>query len=227
VLTITGTSGSLTHSGKRELNVNNSADFSGFITPTSNSVLLGQRATYTVNVTSLNGYTGATTLSLSGLPANTTFRLTPTMILGGAGTSSLIVTTSASTPTGGYTLTLSGQSGSDVKSTTIQLNVNPSAGDFSGSITPTSQSVVSGTDATYTVNIVPSGGFTGNVTLSVTNLPPGAGVNFNPGNIIAGGSGSASFTVTTTGVAPGTYSLLVTGTSGGITHSGAVSLTVN
>ena len=227
VLTITGTSGSLTHSGKRELNVNNSADFSGFISPTSSSVLAGQRVTYTVNVTSLNGYTGATTLSLAGLPANTTFRFTPTTIMGGAGTSSLIVTTTASTPPGSYTLTLSGQSGSDVKSTTIQLNVNSSVGDFGGSITPTSQSVNAGTDATYTVSIVSSGGFNGNVTLSLSNLPAGATASFNPGNVISGGSGSTSFTIGTGAIAPGTYSIVVTGVSGGITHSGSITLTVN
>lgn len=227
ILSITGTSGSLSHTGKRELNVNNSADFSGFISPTSNTVIAGQRTNYIVNVTSLNGYTGATTLSLSGLPSNASFRFTPTTLMGGAGTSSLIVTTSASTPPGSYTLTLSGQSGSDVKSTTIQLNVNSSAGDFGGSITPTSQSVSSGTDATYSVNITPTGGFTGNVTLTVSNLPVGAGLSFNPGNVIAGGSGSASFTISTAGVAPGMYPILVTGVSGGVSHSGTISLTIN
>jgi len=227
VLTITGTSGSLTHSGKRDLNVNNSADFGGFISPTINTVLAGQRAVYTVNVTSLNGYTGATTLSLSGLPANTTFRFTPVTIMGGAGTSSLIVTTTASTPPGGYTLTLSGQSGSDVKSTTIQLNVNSSVGDFGGSITPTSQSVNAGTDATYTVSIVPSGGFNGNVTLSLSNLPAAAIASFSPGNVISGGSGSVFFTIGTGAIAPGTYSIVVTGVSGGIAHSGSITLTVN
>jgi uncharacterized membrane protein len=227
VLTITGTSGNLSHSGKRELNVNNSADFSGFISPTINTVIAGQRATYTVNVTSLNGYTGATTLSLSGVPANTTFRFTPVTILGGAGTSSLIITTSPSTPAGRYPLTLSGQSGSDVKSTTIQLNVNSSPGDFGGGITPTSQSVSAGTDATYTVSIVPSGGFNGNVTLSLSNLPLGATASFNPGSVISGGSGSASFTIETGAIAPGTYSITVTGVSGGITHSGSLTLVVN
>lgn len=227
ILTIAGTSGSLSHSGKRELNVNNSADFSGFVSPTVSSVVAGQRAAYTVNVTSINGYTGATKLSLSGLPANTTFRFTPGMVMTGAGTSSLLITTAANTPQGSYTLTLSGQSGSDIKSTAIQLNVNSSPGDFGGSITPTSQIVTAGTDAIYTLSIVPNGGFTGNVSLSISNLPLGAGVSFSPSNVVSGGSGSASFTISTTGVAPGTYSIVVTGTSGGITHSGAISLTVN
>jgi uncharacterized membrane protein len=227
ILTIAGTSGNLSHSGKRELNVNNSADFSGFVSPTLNSVIAGQRAAYTVNVTSINGYTGATKLSLSGLPANTTFRFTPGMVMGGAGTSSLLITTAANTPQGSYTLTLSGQSGSDVKSTAIQLNVNSSAGDFGGSITPTSQIVTAGTDAIYTVSIVPNGGFTGNVSLSISNLPSGAGVSFSPSNVVSGGSGSTQFTISTTGVAPGTYSIVVTGTSGGITHSGSITLTVN
>jgi|GEM_PF-2911825 len=227
VLTISGTSGTISHSGKRELNVNNSADFSGYISPTINTVVAGQRAAYTVNVTSLNGYTGTTTLSLSGLPPNSSYRFTPATLLGGAGTSSLLISTTASTPTGSYTLVLSGQSGSDIKSTTIQLNVNSSPGDFGGSITPISQSVTSATDASYSVSITPSGGFTGNVTLSVTNLPPGTGVSFNPGNVITGGSGSTAFTISTAGVAPGTYSILVTGVSGGITHSGTITLTVN
>jgi len=227
ILTITGTSGSLSHSGKRELNVNNGADFGGFVTPLTNSVIAGQRASYTVNVTSTNGYTGSTSLSLSGLPSGATYRLSPGTVMGGAGTSSLLITTLASTPLGSYTLTLTGQSGSDVKSTTIQLSVNASAGDFSGSISPTSQSVTAGTGASYTVNIIPSGGFTGNVTLSLSNLPIGATVSFTPGNVISGGSGSASFTIDTTSVAPGTYSIVVTGTSGGITHSGSISLTVS
>src|SRR5262249_8416470 len=109
----------------------------------------------------------------------------------------------------------------------IQLNVNTSAGDFGGSITPTSQSVNAGTDASYTVSIVPSGGFNGNVTLSVSNLPAGAGISFNPRNVITGGSGSTTFTSSTTCVAPGPYSVIVTGVSGGITRSGAITLAVN
>jgi hypothetical protein len=146
--------------------------------------------------------------------------------MGGAGTSSLLVSTSLTTPPGSYALTLSGQSGSDVKNTTIQLNVNSSAGDFGGSITSTAQTVTAGTGATYSVSIVPNGGFTGNVTLSLANLPNGATASIAPGNVTAGGSGSTTFKVDTTSVAPGMYSIVVTGTSGGIAHSGAISLTI-
>jgi uncharacterized membrane protein len=228
ILTISGTSGSLVHSGKRELDVNNNADFSGFVNPPTNSVVPGQRAAYTINVTSMNGYTGSTSLSVSGLPPGATYRLTPSMVMGGAGSSSLLITTSSTlTPLGTYTITITGQSGSDSKSTTIQLEVDPSQGDFSGSINPTSQSVTAGTSASYAVTIFPVSGFTGNVTISVTGLPTGATLSFAPSNVVTGGSGTVNFTITTTGVATGTYTMLVTGTSGGLSHSGSITLTVN
>jgi hypothetical protein len=227
-LTISGTSGSLVHSGKRELDVNNNADFSGFVNPPTNSVVPGQRAAYTINVTSMNGYTGSTSLSVSGLPPGATYRLTPSMVMGGAGSSSLLITTSSTlTPLGTYTITITGQSGSDSKSTTIQLEVDPSQGDFSGSINPTSQSVTAGASASYAVTIFPVSGFTGNVTISVTGLPTGATLSFAPSNVVTGGSGTVNFTITTTGVATGTYTMLVTGTSGGLSHSGSITLTVN
>jgi hypothetical protein len=228
ILTISGTSGSLVHSGKRELDVNNNADFSGFVNPPTNSVVPGQRAAYTINVTSMNGYTGSTSLSVSGLPPGATYRLTPSMVMGGAGSSSLLITTSSTlTPLGTYTITITGQSGSDSKSTTIQLEVDPSQGDFSGSINPTSQSVTAGTSASYAVTIFPVSGFTGNVTISVTGLPTGATLSFAPSNVVTGGSGTVNFTITTTDVATGTYTMLVTGTSGGLSHSGSITLTVN
>ncbi len=227
ILTITGTSGSLVHSGKRELDVNNNADFSGFVNPPANSVVPGQRAAYTINVTSMNGYTGSTWLSVSGLPPGATYRLTPAIVMGGAGSSSLLITTSTSTPLGSYTITITGQSGSDSKSTSIQLEVDPSPGDFSGSISPTSQSVTAGTSASYAVTIFPANGFTGNVTVSVAGLPAGATLSFSPSNVVTGGSGTVNFTITTTGVAAGTYTMLVTGTSGGLSHSGSITLTVN
>src|SRR5262249_36946038 len=114
----------------------------------------------------------------------------------------LLVTTSSTTPPGAYTLTITGACGSDVKSTTVPLLVNTSNGDFAGAISPQAQSVPAGGSATYGITISPLGGFTGDVTLSVTRLPPGASAGFNPGNVIPGGAGATSLTITTTNVTP-------------------------
>ena len=107
------------------------------------------------------------------------------------------------------------------------LVAEASPGDFVGSISPNSQSATAGTDAVYGATISQLSGFTGNVTLSVSGLPPGASASFSPSNVISGGSGTANLTIGTTGVVPGTYTLLVTGTSGGLSHSGSVTLTIN
>ena len=227
---ITGTSGSLSHSGGRILQVNNTADFGGYLAPWSNAVVVGQRVSYVANITSTNGYTGATTLSVSGLPAGATYRITPSTIIGGAGTASLLIQTSSSTPLGVFMPTITAQSGSDIKSHPFELDVNP-PGDFTGSIS-FDQTVATGSSGTYTVTLSPTGGFTADVTINVTGanntqLPPGATISYSPSNIIHGGSGSITVTVTTASNTPfGTYAILFAGTAGGIYHAGQRNLFV-
>jgi len=92
--------------------------------------------------------------------------------------------------------------------------------DFAVSVTPAAVSVLPGGTATYNVTVSGSGGFTGDVALSVSGL---AG-SFSPA-VVAGGSGSSVLTV----VAPtttGTSSLVITGSSGAVSHSASASLTV-
>ncbi|WP_405072085.1 S8 family serine peptidase [Kribbella sp. NBC_01510] len=92
--------------------------------------------------------------------------------------------------------------------------------DFSVTVTPAAVSVLPGGTATYTVTVASSGGFTGDVALSLSGL---AG-SFNP-PVVVGGVGTAALTV----VAPstlGTTALVVTGTSGVVSHSASASLTV-
>src|SRR5207244_12999839 len=86
--------------------------------------------------------------------------------------------------------------------------------------------VVTRTNSTalYTVSVTPSGGFSGNVTLSVSGVPGGASASFSP-NPIAGGSSTLS--VSTGSAALGTYTLTITGTSGVLSHSTSVSLKIH
>src|SRR5207247_7548137 len=61
------------------------------------------------------------------------------------------------------------------------------APDFSLSASPASQSVVQGNGTTYTVNVAGAGGYSGTVGLSVSGLPTGATVIFNPTSIACSG----------------------------------------
>jgi hypothetical protein len=94
---------------------------------------------------------------------------------------------------------------------------------------PTSRSVTQGTSASYNVVVQPTGGFAGNVSLSISGLPAGATATFSPAIIAVGpGSSPASLDVSTTSATPlGTYSLSLQGSSGTLQSAVVVvSLTV-
>jgi uncharacterized membrane protein len=92
--------------------------------------------------------------------------------------------------------------------------------DFAVAVTPASVSVQPGGTATYNVTVSSSGGFAGDVALSVSGLPG----SFNP-SVVIGGAGSAVLTVVGP-TATGTTPLVVTGTSGALSHSASASLIV-
>ncbi|HEX2646409.1 MAG TPA: hypothetical protein VHO95_04215, partial [Candidatus Dormibacteraeota bacterium] len=191
-------------------------------TPASQTVVAGGSTTYTVTIADTGGFTGPVAFSSSGLPAGATATFNPASTSGPSST--LGVATSASTPSGTYLLTVTGTSGSMAKTATATLVVQPvPTPDFALGASPSSQTVNQGESGSYTVTVTPSGGFTGSVTLSASGLPSGAGATFGTNPT----SSSSSLTVTTGATTPaGTYAITVTGTSGSLSHSTSVSLTV-
>ena len=199
-------------------------DFTLTVTPASQSVAVGGRATYTVTAAPLSGFTGTVTLSASGLPAGATASFNPASI-GASGSSSLTVATGANA-TGSFTLTVTGASGSlsHTASVTLTIGANNNS-DFSLIANPASQSVTAGGSATYTVSTAALNGFSGTVALSVSGLPAGATASFNPTSV--GTPGSSTLTVSTAAsTAAATSALTITGVSGSLSHTAQVSLSV-
>jgi len=97
--------------------------------------------------------------------------------------------------------------------------------DYSIAVSPTSQTTSPGESANYTATITRTGGFAGNITLSVSGLPSGATASFsqNPATSIS------TLTVTAGASTPfGTYTLHVEGVGGSVSHSSnAFTLTVS
>ena len=116
-LTITGTSGPVTHSVNVTLIV--AGDFSLAVTPTSQTVAPNGDTTYTVTVT---GTSGLVTFSVNALPKFVTARFAPSSVTN-AGTSTLFVSTKRNVGRGTYTLSVSGTSGSQVRSVDVTLLV--------------------------------------------------------------------------------------------------------
>ena len=227
-LTITGTSGTLTHSVTVTLVVNApvTPDFTVTASPATQSVVQGTGTTYTATITAVNGFNGAVSLSVNGLPTGATGTFNPTSVTG-SGTSTLTVTTLATTPNGTYTLTITGTSGALTHGATATLVVNAEpVPNFTLSSSPASQSVVQGSGTSFTATATGTNGFSGAVTFSVTGLPTGATGTFNPTSVT--GSGTSTLAITTSGTTPaGSYTLTITGTSGALTHSATSTLMVN
>jgi subtilisin family serine protease len=103
-------------------------DFGLSASPSSASVSRGSSAHYTITVSPLGGNFGASvSLGCSGLPSSATCSFTPPAVTPGTAsvTSHLNLSTSRhTTPTGTYTITITGASGGLLHTTTVQLTVN-------------------------------------------------------------------------------------------------------
>lgn len=224
-LTITGTSGTLTHASQVTLSVGALPDFTVAASPNSQTIAQGSSTTFTTNVTAVNGFSGVVSLAVSGLPSGGTSSFNPTSVAG-SGVATLTVNTDAiNTPAGTYPITITASSGVLQHTTQVSLVVT-SAPDFSIATSPSSQTVTQGGSATYSASITPVNGFTSPVTFAVSNLPAGATASFSPTTV--NGSGSTALTVNTdpANPPPGTYALTVTASSGALQHTSQVTLVV-
>ncbi len=96
--------------------------------------------------------------------------------------------------------------------------------DFFISASPSTQAVAQGGSASYSIAITPLGGFTGDVSLSISGLPTGGNAAFSPNPTTS----SSSLSITTSTSTPaGTYSLTITGVSGSLTRTTNVTLVVS
>ena len=102
-----------------------------------------------------------------------------------------------------------------------------SSPNFTISASPTSVSVVQGSNGTSTITTAVSGGFNSAIALSATGQPTGVTVTFNPTSIAAPGSGTSTMTMAVaSSTATGTYTITVSGVGESITNTTTVSLTV-
>lgn len=114
----------------------------------------------------------------SGGIATVTFTVTPTTL----GTGTLTATASAAGNT----------------SNNNSLTATFSATNFSSSVTPSSQTVVAGNTATYSVQVAPFATFGSNVSLNCSSLPVGASCGFSPASLVFTGPGAQTATLNLT-----------------------------
>lgn len=221
-------------------------DFGLSINPSKLSVQQGGLSTAVVTVTSLDGFNGAVTLSASVTSkiANTTsLTLNPStvsIISGGSATASLTIQASQSAPVYNFwSLILKGTSGSVTHTLLVTLAITSPPPDFNISASPTSATLRPGSSRTFTMTVRSLYNFTGTVNLAASVAPgdttatlspvePTATLSPNSVSVAANGSAISILSVSTSLLTtPGTYSVTINASSGTLSHSATVTITVS
>jgi hypothetical protein len=105
----------------QQVNSAAAGDFSLSALPSSKSVTAGSGTTYTVSITRLSGFTGPVTFDVPVLPSGVSGTFNPSSTTGTS--SKLSIKTLSTTTAGTYTLTITGTSGSLIRTTTVTLIV--------------------------------------------------------------------------------------------------------
>jgi len=208
-------------------------DFTLSSSPSALTINQGSTATATVTVASLNGFDMATglttTVSLAGngwiLARLASNILTPSS--GAKTDTTLSVMALQGTPIGGYQVTISSSGGT--KSHSITVAVTVAAADFT--ITPQPSSIRVGQNSYNTTNLIlaSQGGFSGNVSLTVTAPLASMGVAGGPSPVYLAIGGAATSTLAVQAsplTSIGTYSVTITGTAGALIHSTIIQVIV-
>ena len=215
----------------RQHQSNQTPDFSISPSPSSFSVPPGASGTSTITLTSLGSFTGTVTLSPSISPNGPTISVNPssvTLVAGGSETSKLTVSTQSSTPLGDYTVTVAGNSGSISHSTIVHVSVRLSP-DFSIAANPSSITISQSSSGTSNLTLTSMNGFSGTVNLSATVSPSGPKTSLSPTSVtlVSGGSTNAVLTVKALKkTSIGNYVVTVSATSGTLSHSITISVSV-
>jgi streptogramin lyase len=200
--------------------------------PSLQTVNPGQSTTFALKVTLSSGYPQPLQLSLLNTPTGVTAVFNP-QSQNPPFTSTLTFTTTNSTPTGTFPMTVQASSGGQIQTALITLRIQTPqapAFDFSIGVTgPTTATVSQGGSASFDLAITLLSGSPQIVNLAASGFPSGVSYSFtNPG-------GNPSFTstinvFTTVNTPGGTYPITITGTtSAGLTHTAtpAPVLTIN
>src|SRR5438094_2618524 len=173
----------------------------------------GQSASSTITIAGQNGVAGTVTIADTVPSGLSCTGITPVSVTGSGTATISCRPTAAST----YPVTLTGTSGSLVHISTFFIT----AVDFSLSANPTSISLNINDTGVSTITVEALNGFGGNVTID-SNSSSGLLTTLSSNSVI----GPGNFSLGVSSEAAGTYTVVITGTSGSLTRTSTVTVQV-
>jgi hypothetical protein len=198
-------------------------------TPSSVNVTAdGAPATVSLLATAQNGFSGSVQVAIAGLPAGVTAQPSPVTLTPGT-PATLTLTAPTGTAAGSSTATLTATSGSLTHTASLAITVvapPPAQADFSLAVSPASLNLtVGGAGQPVQVTATALNGFSGTASVALSGLP--AGVTANPASLSVTPGTPQSVTLTAGNTAQaGSANVVFTGTSGSLSHTATLALTV-
>ena len=245
-LTLVGSSGPTIRTHAFSLQVTSQTiqqDFAIGILPALVDIVPSGSASSTITVFSLNGFASSISLIPSGGPPGVSLSLSQNELFpqpnvypyATTASSVLSISVPSWTAVGLYSIAVTGTSGPLgvsqsvlVHSTQLTLQV-VSPKDFTIEVAPSNEDIQPGTSATATVTVTSFGGFSSSVQLTA-NAPSGVSLSLSPNSIteMSGGAATATATISVSSSASsGTYPIVITGSSGELTHSTSFTIVVS
>jgi uncharacterized membrane protein len=192
------------------------------LSSTSGSVVAGNQATVTVNITRGGSFTGVVSLAAEGAPSGVTASFSSNSLASGVTSAGLTLQVGSGVAAGTYPITVRA-TGTGVTAATASYALTVTTAPVptitlaasSGALT-----VAAGQQGTSTLTITRGGGFAGAVQLAATGAPTGVTTTFSA-NPVTGGSATVTFAVAA-GATPGSYPITIRGTGTGVTDATTV-----
>jgi len=223
-----GASGNHVRSNTYQIQI---ADFRLTTTDTALTVYRTQTVTSELSVLQINGFNEPVTLAAAGQPPGLSVDFSQNPLPSGTASTNMIVVASQDAAEGTFVFNVVATfSPPNATPTTRQVAVRVTVTDFSLQVAPLAQQFRIGGTTIFQLNVTIQQGFTDHVNVSVQDLPAGATATLSTsGGTMALGPGTTTITLqitTTTNVKPGTYTLTIIASGGGIVRSQMVQVTV-
>jgi hypothetical protein len=224
-LSVTGTSGSLTHSSQMTLTIKAAQDFDIRVSPAAITAVPGSSTSLTVEADGLSGFNSSVNVVISGLPSGAQPSPASPFSLGVGSSQKVSLSIPTTVTEGTYSVIVNGTSGQLAHSAVLALTVPTQ--DFGITLSPTAITANAGTSsAIFTAAITAENGFNSSVSVTLSGLPEGATTSPNSPFVVSTGNNQTVTLSVPTTAASGDYNVSATAASGSLTHSALLNLTV-